>query len=157
MPRAAHTTATGTAKWCSRSPSNHRRASWRRRAEHGPRWGSRPTSRNALSSRTGERAGASRRTRTPADPLHGQDDLDVMEIKFFYRCYEQSGSTEWRKHAFAGRRLDTIERALGEEKFEAAIAATPTKWKQKFAEADKEERSHCAMHNVWRAVLPDVR
>ena len=64
-----------------------------------------------------------------------------MDIDFVCRCYQMSGSSEWRRQAFASRRLDAIEQALGEAKFDAAIAKKLAEWTQKFADADKEEES----------------
>ena len=65
----------------------------------------------------------------------------IMDVDFFFRCYEVSGSSEWRIQAFANRRLDAIEQALGEAKFNAAIAKKLAEWTQKFADADKQEQS----------------
>jgi len=65
----------------------------------------------------------------------------IMDIDLFWRCHQQTGSSEWRMRAFAGARLNTIERALGERKFSALIAKTEADWKQRFADADKEEQS----------------
>lgn len=81
----------------------------------------------------------------------------IMDIDLFYRCYEQSGSSEWRIQAFAGARLNTIEQALGEKKFSALIAKTEAKWKQKCAAADKEEQSlaPCTKCGAKR-FLPDL-
>src|SRR5262245_10505490 len=60
--------------------------------------------------------------------------LDVrMEVALIYRCYEQYGSDWWRQQAFADARLNTIEQALGEEKFNAAIAKKLAEWTQKFS------------------------
>jgi hypothetical protein len=64
----------------------------------------------------------------------------MMEIRLIGRCYQQYGS-DWRMEAFADRRLGTIEQGLGGEKFEAAIAKSLAKWRQKFADVDKEEAS----------------
>jgi hypothetical protein len=66
---------------------------------------------------------------------------ESMDVDFFYRCYQTTGSSEWRIQAFASRRLDAVEQALGEAKFNAAIAKRLADWKQKFADADKEEES----------------
>jgi hypothetical protein len=68
--------------------------------------------------------------------------LDVrMEVALIYRCYEQYGSDWWRQQAFADARLNTIEQALGEEKFNAAIAKKIAEWTQKFSDIEKEEQS----------------
>jgi hypothetical protein len=66
---------------------------------------------------------------------------EIMEIDLFWRCYQQTGSSEWRIRAFAGARLNTLEQALGEKKFSALIAKREAHWKQKFADADEEEQS----------------
>jgi hypothetical protein len=85
---------------------------------------------------------------------------EIMEIDLFWRCYHQTGSSEWRIQAFAGRRLDAIEQALGEAKFNAAIAKRLAEWKQKFADADKEEQSlapctRCGARRFLRDLAPE--
>jgi len=71
----------------------------------------------------------------------GKHYLDeMMEVDFCYRCYGVSGSSEWRTPAFASPRLETIAHALGEEKFQAAIAKRLAEWHQKFEDADREEQ-----------------
>jgi hypothetical protein len=68
--------------------------------------------------------------------------LDVrMDVALISRCFEQTGSDLWRKQAFADARLNTIEQALGEAKFDAAIAKKLAEWTQKFTDADNEEQS----------------
>jgi hypothetical protein len=91
---------------------------------------------------------------------------EIMNIDFFYRWHQTTGSSEWRTQAFASRRLDAIEQALGEAKFNAVIAKRLAGWRQKFADADKEEESldpctSCGtkrvLSDLWRArTHPDL-
>ena len=45
----------------------------------------------------------------------------VLDHQFFYFCYGQTGSSEWRRKAFANRRIDRIATLLGEDQVQKAI------------------------------------
>jgi hypothetical protein len=65
----------------------------------------------------------------------------INDMTLFQRCTGQIGTGDWRLDAFSNRRLDTIRRALGQDKFDAAISKTLAKWKQEFADAENSEQS----------------
>jgi hypothetical protein len=59
-----------------------------------------------------------------------------QDTEFCCTAYEYSGSSESRRMAFAGARLASIQKVLGEEAFEKAVTETRKRWKaqwEKFA------------------------
>ena len=63
------------------------------------------------------------------------------DLYYLYRCRGEIGSGSSRIHAFAGRRLATIEKRLGEPDFKKMTSQTEEKWEKIFAELDEDERA----------------
>ncbi len=63
----------------------------------------------------------------------------IRDIEFWERFYRTTGSYQIRMRPFASRRLATIESALGEQRFQNAIASTEEEWNKVFAEAEEIE------------------
>ena len=66
---------------------------------------------------------------------------EAGQIEFWSRFLGCGDSHGIRMRPFACRRLATIKAALGEKRFEKAIARTEEKWDKRFAEAEEIEKN----------------
>lgn len=56
----------------------------------------------------------------------------VRDVEFEWAAYQQTGSDSTRRGTFGKRRLGSIERILGEDVLDKALARVEEKWRRKF-------------------------